>query len=132
MSDFPDASGPTHVSPEMATMLGDLQKKNSLATVGSPGSGSGLKSTVLFGNGLSSHKNMMQASSSSSIKETSSSSSQQVSKRNLECKEEPVEPSMNHETLSEKRVLQVSNASVGSLKLHFCFVYGRLLARWQI
>lgn len=90
MSDFPDASGATHVSPEMASMLGDLQKKqNSLSTVVSPaavvggsgsgsGSGSAIKSAVLFGNGMSSSR--QNVSSSSSIKETSSSSSsQQVS-----------------------------------------------------
>lgn len=79
MSDFPDASGTSHVSPEMATMLGDLKTKNNIATV-SPvlGGGPGMKSTVLFGNGLSARQNMMNASSSSSIKETSSSSSQQV------------------------------------------------------
>lgn len=78
MSDFPDTSGASHVSPEMATMLGDLQKKNSIGTVSPVGSGGpGIKSTVLFGNGLNSRQNM---SSSSSIKETSSSSSsQQVS-----------------------------------------------------
>lgn len=83
MSDFPDTSGASHVSPEMATMLGDLQKKNSIGTVSPVGSGGpGIKSTVLFGNGLNSRQNM---SSSSSIKETSSSSSsQQVSIRSSE------------------------------------------------
>lgn len=76
MSDFPDTSGASHASPEMASMLVDLQKKNTVSPVGGAG-GPGIKSTVLFGNGLNSRQNM---SSSSSIKETSSSSSsQQVS-----------------------------------------------------
>lgn len=89
MSDFPDASGSAHVSPEMASMLGDLQKKNSLSTVSSPGSGvvgvgsAGAGPTVLFGNGLSSSSTRQNVSSS--IKETSSSSSssQQVSMKEV-------------------------------------------------
>lgn len=106
MSDFPDASGSTHVSPEMASMLGDLQKKNSLATVSSPGggvvsaggAGSGIKSAVLFGNGLSSSSRQ---NVSSSIKETSSSSSsQQVSTSN---KYRTRTASVNHETIRGDR-----------------------------
>lgn len=77
MSDFPSGGG-SHVSPEMASMMGDFQK-NSLATV-SPGAaageGSGGKGAVLLSNGLSGARNVSASMKGSS---SSSTSSKQVS-----------------------------------------------------
>lgn len=78
MSDFPSGGG-SHVSPEMASMMGDFQK-NSLATVppgaGVAGEGSGAKGAVLLSNGLGGARNVSASMKGSS---SSSTSSKQVS-----------------------------------------------------
>ena len=78
MADFPDTT--KHVSPEMAAILENLQKKNNsinpsaTATAATaPGTAVGLTS----GSSVASRQNIMNSSSTSSVKETSSS--QQVS-----------------------------------------------------